>query len=358
MVKVIMVFFILQWNARSLIANGQEFKKYVQELTNKPDIICIQETWLKPHLDFILKGYHSIRLDRKKDRGGGCITFIKEGISFTHINTVTDHENVVTEIFNGNKEKLTVINYYNPCKAITHDLMRSINKGGQREIWCGDFNAHNSLWGSKYTDLNGEVLEEMINDRMLVCLNNGNGTRINIYKNETSCIDLTLIDRRIASRCEWEVDHSTSMGSDHFPILCKIDIDVKIDEMYAHHRWCFKKANWEKFNECCIDELNEIHDETDQSIDEMNHNLSMCMVVAASQSIPNTMSQKGKTNVPWWNEECSGAIKKRNRAFKILRTTLTMDNLMDYQRKKALARKVIKEAKKESWRQFCSTIRK
>lgn len=84
----------------------------------------------------------------------------------------------------------------------------------------------------------------------------------------------------------------------------------------------------------------------------------MFIIAAASQSIPNNMSQKGKTNVPWWNEECSGAIKDRNRAFKRLRTTLTMNNLMEYQRKKALARKVIKEAKKESWRQFCSTIGK
>lgn len=43
--------------------------------------------------------------------------------------------------------------------------------------------AHNSLWGSKQTDLNGEAVEDMMNDRMLVCLNNGNGTRINVYKN-------------------------------------------------------------------------------------------------------------------------------------------------------------------------------
>lgn len=55
---------------------------------------------------------------------------------------------------------------------------------------------------------------------------------------------------------------------------------------------------------------------------------------------------------------CTGAVKDRNRAFKRLRATLTMNNLMEYQRKKALARKVIKEAKKESWRQFGSTIGK
>lgn len=30
------------------------------------------------------------------------------------------------------------------------------------EIWCGDFNAHISLWGSKLTDSNGEVVEELM----------------------------------------------------------------------------------------------------------------------------------------------------------------------------------------------------
>lgn len=49
--------------------------------------------------------------------------------------------------------------------------------------------------------MNGMVVEEKISDRMLVCLNYGSGTRINVYKNETSCIDLTLVDRRLAYRC-------------------------------------------------------------------------------------------------------------------------------------------------------------
>lgn len=44
---------ILQWNARSLIVNGQEFKHFVEGLTIKPDVICVQETWLKQCLDFV-----------------------------------------------------------------------------------------------------------------------------------------------------------------------------------------------------------------------------------------------------------------------------------------------------------------
>ena len=39
-----MVLSILQWNARSLCSNGQEFKKYIEELSEKPNVICLQET--------------------------------------------------------------------------------------------------------------------------------------------------------------------------------------------------------------------------------------------------------------------------------------------------------------------------
>ena len=38
-VEQIMVFLLLQWNARSLIANGQEFKRFIEEAEVRPDIV-------------------------------------------------------------------------------------------------------------------------------------------------------------------------------------------------------------------------------------------------------------------------------------------------------------------------------
>ncbi len=73
---------VLQWNARSLCANGQEFKVYISQMKEKPDVICIQESWLNSRLDFVLKGYVSVRRDRDDGKGGGCVTFIKEGMPY------------------------------------------------------------------------------------------------------------------------------------------------------------------------------------------------------------------------------------------------------------------------------------
>lgn len=82
MFKCFLMVSILQWNARSLIANGQEFKKLIRDLENKPDFLCIQETWLKPCLDFVIPGYTCLRKDRSDRSGVWCATFVKLGIQY------------------------------------------------------------------------------------------------------------------------------------------------------------------------------------------------------------------------------------------------------------------------------------
>lgn len=59
-------------------------------------------------------------------------------------------------------------------------------------IWCGDFNAHSTLWDSKHTNTNGNVVEEFLEDKHLVCLNDGKGTRIDVTRGLESSVDLTL----------------------------------------------------------------------------------------------------------------------------------------------------------------------
>lgn len=86
----------LQWNARSLLANGQEFKKIVDELPIKPDVICVQETWLKSNLEFRIVGYLSVRSDREEGVGGGCATFIQDDMAFREVNKGSEY--VVVEI--------------------------------------------------------------------------------------------------------------------------------------------------------------------------------------------------------------------------------------------------------------------
>lgn len=47
-------------------------------------------------------------------------------------------------------------------------------------VWCGDFNGHNTLWGNERTESNGQVIEELLDEKNLVCLNDGRSTSIDV----------------------------------------------------------------------------------------------------------------------------------------------------------------------------------
>ena len=81
------MWYILQWNAQSLIANGQELKRFVKKFKEVPDLICIQET-----LDFVIPGYECLRLDRSDRSGGGCATFVKNRLQYRKVDVYSCSE--------------------------------------------------------------------------------------------------------------------------------------------------------------------------------------------------------------------------------------------------------------------------
>ena len=62
---------ILQWNARGLNANGPALLHYLETNRLIPDVICIQESFLKEPKTFNIDGYEIIRKDRSETPGGG-----------------------------------------------------------------------------------------------------------------------------------------------------------------------------------------------------------------------------------------------------------------------------------------------
>lgn len=177
MIVSIWMFYILQWNARTLLANGQELKRFVDEFKDKPEIISIQETWLKPCLDFVIPGYECLREDRQDRAGGGCAMFIKSGIQYRRVEVVSAIECVIAEVW-CSKGRISLVNTYNPCQRLSvADLDQIMDKVREPVIWVGDFNSHNPLWGSSNRDANGAVIEEFLDKHRLSVLNDGRATR-------------------------------------------------------------------------------------------------------------------------------------------------------------------------------------
>ena len=69
---------ILHYNARSLYPKIDELRVYCA--LEKPDIVCISETWLCDEIALLecsIQGYHCIRQDRHR-RGGGVAMYISD----------------------------------------------------------------------------------------------------------------------------------------------------------------------------------------------------------------------------------------------------------------------------------------
>ena len=129
-------------------------------------------------------------------------------------------------------------------------------KDPSKLIVLGDFNSHNTLWGSSVTNCNGRALEDFILENDLVLLYDGSGTRSDPHSGKLSKLDITLASPQIGNKCDWSVLPGI-LGSDHFPIIIEIHIenshnthaDQNMDETIPS----LKNIDWDKFTQLCCE---------------------------------------------------------------------------------------------------------
>jgi ribonuclease HI/exonuclease III len=355
---------ILHWNAQSLGAHGDQLKKDIYDMKEKPEIICIQETWFGKKSNFRLRGYEVIRKDReiqgesKVSPRGGCITCIKKGIAFQQVETKSQILEVLTiKVFLSETNHITCVNIYNPCKEFTVSTLEEIcEELNGPLILCGDFNSYNVMWGSKKNDMNGRHVEEFIDNNNLVCLNDGTGTRLNIKTGKLSCLDLTMMTASMAAGYRWQV-LSDNWGSDHFPVVAECG-NIKFQNKNACQskpRWSLQRANWDKFQEECAGKIT--YPDEEGLTDEIYDTFIAQITEVLNDCVPKTkVVKEGKSPVPWWNEECNRVVREKKKALNALKRSRLPEDFVKYKKKTALARKTIKEAKRNGWREFCEGI--
>lgn len=49
----------------------------------------------------------------------------------------------------------------------------------------------------------------------------------------------------IAVKCQWKVLDQSTIGSDHYPIISTVGVEVQRDMVFEQQRWKFEKADWE-----------------------------------------------------------------------------------------------------------------
>jgi len=345
---------LLQWNAQGMFGHGQELIKYIHDSKNTYHIICIQETWYNDHRTLKIPDYIELSRTRKEQQRGGCAIYIHEKTNYDNY-SVDDELELQKVCIHLGKQKINIINFYNPCKKLEESTLEKIlsYSNSQNYILVGDFNAHNKLWGSEKTDQNGKVIETVLDKNNSVILNDGSGTRIDTHSGKISHLDLTITSSSLANKCTWNTE-GNSLGSDHFLITIKITLENNIpnrqDIENKENSWSFKNFDWTKFKSLCDIEFEDSI--VNQDVNIFYDNYMNILVKIIKKIMPKKNTRKHNPT-PWWTKECSVKIKERNKAKNKLKRSISLKNLQEFQKKKAEAQKTIRQSEQQYWTNFC-----
>lgn len=325
------------------------------------DVLILSETWFKPGWDVTLKGYDIIRKDHFRGKTG-CAICVSSRLNYTvlDINQNFNDGTMVCGITLHGNVGLNILSVYRPQHSL-HTVNDWINIFSQCPPPCvigGDFNVHNSLFGSSKNDSAGNTLINAIDITSLVALNNGKPTHI-VKPPSTlkSAVDVTLASPDIAPDINWDVVDE-SLGSDHFLITMQYH-KFKIKEnitVYPRTKWDTRHANWEVFRGMIDSDLFAAPEF--ESAQSMYRYLSDSIIRAANVAFrrKNPVVLRRKCNPVWWSDICTVAIKNRRDALRNYKASPTLENFMKYQRIAAEAKRVLKTAARDSWRTFCENL--
>ena len=285
---------------------------------------------------------------------------IRHGINYTELETKNNTvENILIEI-NTITTKIKIGNIYCPPNQHHREIDLQHLFQVRNCILVGDFNAHSNILGSKTTNTRGRLLETLIEKHNFTVVSTGAGTRVNFNGSE-SPIDISMASSNIATSCNWEVIRN-SLGSDHFPTMVSFNETPSYEEVDSP-KWSYKKADWKKFKINCQEgplgnlfskENFLIH--PDEEINTVYERFIQALNEAASISIPKTKTRVGMKNVPYWNSKCQEAVEKRNEALNKMRRSKELNDCIEYRKQKGITQKIIKDAKRNSWREYCGSV--
>ena len=341
---------LLQRNAQSIRAHGTELRRFLD--LQKTDIMLIQKSWLKPQQKFTLKGFQVFRRDRQDERAGrGLLTLVREGIPCNEIavSGQLEHQKIVLNT----SPQITVINLYHAESQLRkEELTAMIGSTTSPLVIGGDFNASNTIWGSKETNSKGKSVEDFIEDNGLVILNSGETTRYG-KRQSPSAIDLTVTSACLAADSIWEV--GPDLGSDHRPILLRIGgADTEQETTVRPRRWKYEAADWLAFKVSCRIKTEKIN--SNQDIEALNRELTSCIMEAAEKMIPKKGNPPTGKLVPWWSEACTEVIHERAGAAKIAARTGKLDDYIAYKAAKARAKRTLIEGRRAFWHKKCEEL--
>lgn len=320
------------------------------------DVFCIQETHLTSKF-YYLPGYTAITKSRISKKGGGVLILIKNHFKYENITLETDLEIVGVKLINDSSHHVNLFSWYLPpnTKIDFSSLINQIPK--DNNILVGDVNAFHKLWGNNRNDVRGKNIVEFLDNCNLVCIKNKNFTRINC-NGTSSIIDTVFASSNLSSKMDTKV-LSDSCGSDHSPLLINC-FQHSILKINYKNRINYTKINWEHFNSNFKEVVNnrsiKDSENLNNRIEEFSLDFKRSLEMSSTKIINNKNNRKKFFSVPYWNNECSVAIRIRKKALRKMTKNKTFANIIYYKTAKANAKRIISISKITYWDKYCKDI--
>lgn len=352
---------IVQWNARSAVSNKHSLSNFLA--SQKVDIALISETWFKPGIVIKYTGFNLIREDRIDGKAGVAI-LIHHTLNYKKLAIHHNlNENILVcgaQIQFGN-HWIDFLSVYRPPNVSTNpnDWINIFRQVSNHCIIGGDFNAHNTLWGSNKNDHISRQIIDAVDELNLIILNDGQATRLERSNRDKSVVDLSISSSNLSTLINYNI-HNDTLGSDHFPIILKLAINPKIRDNSPHKsKWNMKKANWPLYTHLIsITDFNSFN-----NLENANDKINLMIQVineAAEKSIPkfNLVKHPYRPPPPWWNDQCNLATLDRKTALATYKNNPSEENFLNYKKICAITKKILKNIARESWRNWCSNLNK
>lgn len=345
---------IYQLNCNGTNNKLAEIKLYLY--SKKPDVLCLCETFIKKcEPKFI--GYNSYWQHRNGHKGGLGI-LVRRDVT-ARPRPLAHHglgqlEMQCVQIFSGN-HWIDIVNIYNPQLDIRYaELCNLFNQLSCHAVVMGDFNAHSPIWDQRgRNNTTGRAIEEILTDSSFLLLNRPDmPTYLDHRYNTASCLDLCIVSHAFSSLVTLE--RGPDVGSDHFPIECTISYVIQKSNESTNKRWRYSCADWKRYKSCLEDSMKVV-----VPLDASSHNAEITKAIyeAADVSMGKSSGKRVlKRYIGGWDSECRDAVLHRRKARNKLWTNPSAGNLIDWKRKRAQCRQILKQKKRESFQTFVNTI--
>ena len=180
-------------NIQSIKGKSAELGHYLA--TQKKNVCSLNETWLTKRDKLSFSNYKVFRKERESKERGGVSLLVHNELCPEELHIKTDSELIAINIPNafGARSDLVIASYYCPPDTLINTKILEEIFSSRNVLLLGDLNGRSPLWFNKNINLNGKIIEKIIENQNLTILNPEHPTYMPLHRLDySSVLDLAI----------------------------------------------------------------------------------------------------------------------------------------------------------------------